>query len=163
MDRGDDLALAARIAACALRMGYSDMDSVIMRVMAARPGDPPGAWGDRARLVESYLRAAVPLALIDPGTARTILEQVEARAGLDPTTRWNTRGPWLSAWALVDLKKAQAIFEATLTALEATKEVKLWNAGFFDMIELLATPPGRREEVLGKSDRGGYWRPGQGL
>jgi hypothetical protein len=31
------------------------------------------------------------------------------------------------------------------------------------MIELLAIPRARREEIVGKSFRGGYWRPGQGL
>ena len=38
------------------------------------------------RLIESITVAAVPLALIDPGAARTVLEQIEAQGGLDPTT-----------------------------------------------------------------------------
>ena len=50
-----------------------------------------------------------------------------------------------------------------LTALDAAKEVDLWNAGFFEMVEFLAAPPARREQVLGKSSHGGYWWPGKGL
>ena len=163
MGPGDEMAIAARVAACARRIGYPDMDSVIVRVMAARPGDRRDASSDRARLIESLTTAAVPLALIDPAAARTVLEQVESRSGLDPATLWNTREPWLTAWALVDLKKAGSIFDAMMTALDGAKEVDLWNSGFYQMIELLAAPPDRREDILGESARGGFWQPGRDL
>ncbi|HZW33819.1 MAG TPA: hypothetical protein VFF52_24065 [Isosphaeraceae bacterium] len=163
MGRGDEMTVAARIAVCARRIGYPDMESVVMRVMAARPTDSPGLSGDRARLMQSVTEAAVPLALIDPGTARTVLEQISARSGLDPTTLWNVRQPWLTAWALVDLKRAEALFEAELTALEGAKEVDLWNAGFFPMLDFLAAPPHRREAALGDRSSGGFWWPGQDL
>ncbi len=159
----NEMAAAARIAVCARRIGYPDMESVIMRVMAAWPIGERHASSDRARQIQSILEAAVPLALIDPGAARTVLEQIAARGGLDPITLWNTREPWLTAWALVDLKKAESLFEAGLAALEGEKEVRLWSAGFFPMVELLATPPHRREEALGKGSYGGFWWPGRGL
>jgi hypothetical protein len=139
------------------------MQSVIMRVMAARPTGERGAFSDRTTLIRSLAVSAVPLALVDPGAARTVLEQIESRGGLDPATLWNSRDPWLTAWALIDLKRAQSIFDAMLNALDGAKEVDLYNAGFREMIELLAAPPDRREEVLYKSSPGAYWRPGQGL
>jgi hypothetical protein len=74
---------------------------------------------------------------------------------------WSVREPWLTAWALVDLEKAEALFNARLTALEGAKEVDLWNAGFYPMIELLSAPPDRREEVLSNTSNGRSWRPGQ--
>ena len=43
--------------------------------------------------------------------------------------------------ALIDLKKAEALFEAELVMLDAAKVVDLWNTGLFPMVELLATPP----------------------
>ena len=52
-------------------------------VMACRPTDSRGAR-NRAALIQSLTVAAIPLALLDPGAARTVLEQVEARGGLDP-------------------------------------------------------------------------------
>ena len=70
---------AARIVLCAARrIGYPDMEG----------RDPAGAGGparrrrhassNRARLIAAITEAAVPLALIDPGTARALLEQIEA-------------------------------------------------------------------------------------
>ena len=47
----DEMAAAARIAVCARRIGYPDMESVIMRVMAARPGGERNASSDRDRLI----------------------------------------------------------------------------------------------------------------
>jgi hypothetical protein len=160
---GGEMGVAARIAGCARRIGYPDMESVIMRVMATRPGDSRGASSDRARLMQSATEAAVSLALIDPATARTMLEQIEARSGLDPITLWNVREPWLTAWALIDLTKAEAIFKAGLTALEGAKEVDVWSAGFFPTVELLSTPPHRRVEAVGERAFGGIWWPGYQL
>ena len=159
----NEMTAAARIVLCARRIGYPDMEGAILRVLAARPGGERNASSDRARLIESITEAAVRLALIDPGTARALLEQIEARSGLDPNTLGNTREPWLTAWALVDLKKAEALFEASMAALEGEKEVRLWSTGFFTMVELLATPPHRREDVLGKHSSGGFWWPGRDL
>ncbi len=157
------MAAAARIALCARRIGYPDMEGAILRVLAARPIGERNALSNRGRLIESILEAAVPLALIDPAAARTLLEQIEARSGLDPISLGNTREPWLTAWALVDLKKAEALFEARLAALEGEKEVRLWRTDFLTMVELLATPPHRREDALGQRSSGGFWWPGHEL
>jgi hypothetical protein len=148
------------VALCARRIGYPDMESAIMRVMAARPSDTRDASSDRTRLVRSITISAVPLALIDPGAARTVLEQVQSRSGFDPATPWSVREPWLIAWSLVDIDKARAIFDAELAALDQEKEVNFWSTGFLDMVELLATPPDRREEILGQRFGGASWRPG---
>ena len=128
-------------------------------------GLPPGryvvnAYFDRDGIIATQPQHEVE---VNPGAARALLEQIEARGGLDPITLWKTREPWLTAWALVDLKKAESLFEDGLTALEGAKEVDLWNAGCFRMVELLATPPHRREEALGRGSRGGFWGPGRAL
>ena len=72
---------------------------------------------------------------------------------------WEAREPWLIAWALVDLKKAEALFEAGLTELDGEKDVNLWNTGFFQMVEFLTTPLDRRGDALGKRSFGGFWWP----
>jgi len=155
----DEIAVAARIAVCARRIGYPDMESVIMRVMAARPSDSPGADWRHERLMRSAAQAAVALAPMDPETARTVLAELEARSGLDPTKERDVREAWLMAWALVDLKRAEALVEARLIALDGAKEVDLWNAGFFQMVEFLLKPLHRREEALGERSSGGFWWP----
>ena len=119
-----------------------------MRVIAARPTDGRNASTDRTRLVRAIAVSTVSLALVDPEAARTVLEQLESRAGFDLAAEWSTREPWLIAWALVDLQKARAVFEAELASLDRQKEVNLWGTGFFEMVELLTAPPDRREEVL---------------
>jgi hypothetical protein len=153
----DEMAGAARIAICARRIGYPDMESVVMRVMATRSvGDSRVSRDD---LMRFGTQAAFELALLDPESARTVFEQVAARSELDPTKQWSVREQWLIAWALVDIKKAEALFEAGLTALDGAKEVDLWNAGLVEMAEFLAPAPQRREEMLGERSHGGFWWP----
>jgi hypothetical protein len=50
---GGEMAGAAHVAACARQIGYPDMESVIVRVMAARPSDSRNASSDRDTLMRS--------------------------------------------------------------------------------------------------------------
>ena len=153
----DETAVAARIAICAQRIGYPDMESVVMRVMATRSAGDSRA--DGPSLLRYGTQAAIALALIDPGATRTMLEQIEARSALDPTKMQSDRAPWLIAWSLVDLKRAEALFEAGLTELDGAKDGHLWNTGFFEMVEFLVKSPDRRVEALGERSSGGFWWP----
>ncbi len=139
---GGEMAGAAHVAACARRIGYPDMESVIMRVLATHPprGNGRGASGDAASFVRSVAISAVPLAVLDPAAARTVLEQLEARVPLDPASHWHTSAPWLVAWGLVDLQRAQAVFDAVLRSQDENKSPDLWNSGFFELVELLVAP-----------------------
>ena len=102
------MASAAHMAAAARHAGYPDMDSVIMRVMTTRVNPSGPRVDDPAVEIQSATMAAVPLALIDPGAARVLLQQIEARSGLDPVKLAEVAGrDWLRAWALVDLEKAE--------------------------------------------------------
>ncbi len=83
------------------------MDSIVMRVMAARPDG--GTHGPR-REVRFMVQATVSLALVDPGAASDVLNQLEGE--FDPAKFLGARAAWLSAWSLVDIKKAAAVFEA---------------------------------------------------
>ena len=149
---------AAHVAARAQQIGYPDMDSVVMRVMAARPED--GTRGAR-REVRVMVLATISLALVDPGAARDVLNQLEAE--FDPAKFVGARAPWLSAWSLVDIKKAAAVFEAQLVAVENDQNPDSLLRGFLSTAELLATPPKRREDVLQEGLYGGSWRPGEAL
>jgi hypothetical protein len=139
------------------------MESVVMRVIAARPTNGRNASTNRTRLARAIAVSAVPLALVDPEAARLVLEQLESRSGFDLAAEWSTREPWLIAWALVDLQKAAAVFESTLASLDQRKEGNLWGTGFFEMVELLTAAPDRREAILPERAGGAHWRPGQEL
>jgi hypothetical protein len=157
---GGETSRAARVAICARRIGYPDMESVIMRVMAARHNESHGWRSDHDNALASLAVSAVPLALVDPGAARSLLEQVESRGGIAHDAQWDVREAWRNAWALVDLDKAQAIFESDLADLDKEKEVRLWGTVPFKMVELLIAPPDRREEVLDRNTAAGtHWRP----
>ena len=131
-----------------------------MRVIAARPTDSRNASTERTSVARAIAVSTVFLALLDPEAARTVLEQLEARAGFDLAAEWSTREPWLIAWALVDLQKARAVFESALASLDQQKEVNLWGTGFFEAVELLTAPPDRRDAILYERASGAYWRPG---
>jgi hypothetical protein len=83
MGPDDEMVVAARVAACARRIGYPDMDGAIMRVIAARPGESRGASASRGQYVQRILEAAGPLALIDPAAARRCSSR--SRRGADST------------------------------------------------------------------------------
>ncbi len=109
INSGGALAASAHIAAAARHAGYPDMDGAILRVMAVRTS-PGGSFFDPAMEIQAAAMAAVPLALVDPGAARVLLEQIEARGGLDPARLAEVGGyDWLRAWGLVDLEKAGAL------------------------------------------------------
>ena len=156
---GDEMMAAAHIAARARQIGYPDMESVIMRVLAARPGD----WAPDSRTQIRFTTfAAISLALLDPDPARTVLEQIDAHFGsgeLNPATLPNGRHPWLTAWALVDLEKAKTLFEAELAALQENEGTDLVVRGLLNAVEILATPPACREAALKNGLYGQSWRP----
>jgi hypothetical protein len=156
---GGGMAVAAHIAVAARHAGYPDMDSVLMRVMAARPGSDARGFADPATEIRMAATAAVPLALVDPGTARVLLEQLESRGGLDPARLVEVSGQhWLRACGLVDLEKAGAAVDAQLAALERTRGARLRTSGLIGTLDLLLTPPERREAAVLHIE-GPPWRP----
>ena len=96
---GGLMAVAALISACAQRINYPDMESVLMRVMSGRPCWRFQRLEDRNDLVRALMLSAVPLALVDPDVARSVLEQVESLGGSDPNSLSDVREAWLTAWA----------------------------------------------------------------
>jgi hypothetical protein len=154
---GGAMGAAVRVASCAKAIGYPDMGSVIARVMAARPvqslNDPREGFG-------AQVAAAIPLALLDPHAARNVVTWTEARGGYKPGRQSLERETWLIAWSLVDLAKADTLFEAELATLDEAKEVNLWSTGIFKMTRILATPPARRADAMNDVNLAGSWRPG---
>jgi hypothetical protein len=159
---GGGMASAGWVALCARRIGYPDMESVIMRVLAARSAGRN--IHDPSMQIESSATAATILALIAPAAARDVLMQVEQRSGLERAELQRIAGRhWLEAWALCDLEHAERLLQAELDALVARRakepDLNLQMTGLFKMAEILATPPDRREASL-HDDLGAEWYPG---
>ncbi len=152
----DERLAAAHVAARARQVGYPDMESVLLRVMAARDG----RWqGNRYTQGRFSMLAVVSLALLDPDTARTALEQIETRGGLSPATFPIARRPRLLAWALLDLQKAEAAFEAEVASLDKERDPVPLIRGMLFTVDVLATPPEQREMAIKGGFYGGSWRP----
>jgi hypothetical protein len=159
---GGGTASAGLIAANARRIGYPDMESVVMRVLASRPTGR-GAFDDPAMQTQSATIAASILALTDPAAARELLRQIELQSGFSPADLSKAAGRhWLQAWALADLKHAEALFQTELAALAGQNDQKLdlQMTGLFKMVEVLAVPLHRRETYL-LDEIGAHWHPGR--
>jgi hypothetical protein len=159
MNFGGGLAAAAHIAASARHAGYPDMDSVIMRVMASRTSPGILGFSDPGIEITMATTAAVPLALVDPGAARMLLTQIEARSGLDSSKLVEVaRFDWLRAWSLVDLEKTGSLVDAQLAAIEKANGAGLRYGPIFRMIDILVIPPDRREATVFQAEVPS-WRP----
>ena len=138
---GAALASSAGIALNARRIGYPDMESVMMRVMAARPDGRHG-FNDPAMQAQAMTIAAPLVALLDPAAAATVLGQVEARSGLSAADLASVAGEWwLAAWSLADLKHAEGIVEAQIAAVKTSEPPDQVLRGLHKMIEVLLIPP----------------------
>ena len=156
---GGGLASSAGIALNARRIGYPDMEGVLMRVMATRP-DGQSGFRDPAMQTISATTASPLVALLDPAAARLILGQLEARSGLSPPDLAKIAGEWwLAAWALADLKHAEALTDAEFATADGPKLQTPAGRSLLTMTELLLTPPARREDYL-RGKIGASWWPG---
>jgi RNA polymerase sigma factor (sigma-70 family) len=150
--------MAARVASQALEIGYPHMESVVARVLAMRA---TGQEDSPARVAESHVATAMVLALVDPGTARQMLEAVEPRSSLIGTAYSSIGRPhWFQAWALADPARAALLFEKELAALKDKPGADLSGSGVLEMVELLTIPPrDRAYHLLRRS--GSFWFPGE--
>ncbi len=143
---------AATLAVRALQIGYPDLQGAIWRVLTRRPATDFFDYG-----AGSLERVAEILALADPETAKEILQSVERRSELlgFRSTRSLDHGHRLSAWALVDLKHAEQLFDRQLVdigniddpSVRATR-LSAFVAAAEAMADVLATPPSERLERL---------------
>jgi protocatechuate 3,4-dioxygenase beta subunit len=161
---------AARVALCARRVGYPDMESVLARVLAARPANANFAM----RYVGRTSSVEALVALLDPATAREMLVQAEESKGSlpmrnepdDPHTEViNRRGDpnpegELVAWILADGKQAEPRIDDVLKEVERAQNDVSPGYLLMRVAQVLAASPSRREEMLwGQSYE--VWYPGR--
>lgn len=142
--------LAAWTAVQAHAVGHPDMAGVIARVLACRP-DELEYWSSTA-VLETNVRMAKLLALVDPAAARHLLERVTPREHLLGTGSTGfRRQDWLLARCLADPARAAAWIDAAIAKLDPSKdETAFYDSGLLQLTQTLTVPPERRlRAVLG--------------
>lgn len=150
---GDRGTFAAFLVAQAARQGCPETGEFIDQALAMRPTDDDGS---RTRETQKNVVAmAKYLALVDPATAKHLLESVSPRC--ESLTEFGFPGieshGWSQAWALADLPQLTAMLERRLDAATKDPEVNLDNCGLDEILELLTTPSEKRIPVLDRRTR----------
>jgi hypothetical protein len=153
--RGGRPTRAALLALQASQVKYPDMESVIHRVLAARPAGSP------SREPESHVVMAMILALVDPETARDVLKSLEPHSEAIVSGGGGIgRDKWLRAWALADPRQLLARIERELNAAKGKPDWDMSRSGIAEMVDILTVPPAKRlkplTELLGE-----VWMPGE--
>ncbi|MGA2061572.1 MAG: carboxypeptidase-like regulatory domain-containing protein [Thermoguttaceae bacterium] len=153
-------AFAAQVVAQANAIGYPDVGSLIDRVLAMRSlGDEVSSPRE---LQKPTVIMAKILALVDPETAKHLLETVAPR--IDQYTDFDYFGvdarDWYQAWALADLAETVSFWQQRLETARTNPDFKLDQNSLDTTIELLTTPATDRPQLMLRYI-GGHWFPGE--
>ena len=166
MGADDEMAVAARVATCARRIGYPGHGR--RRDHAGAGGTVAGRFAKRlpgrsraGTSGASWKRPSSWLCSI-PRRAGRFSSRSRRGRGSHPVTPLehlqamaDRLGPSSTSWR----RHARSSRPSWRHAIERRKWNGSWTMGIFEMVELLTAPPDRREEVLGRRSAGGYWRP----
>lgn len=154
--RGGPPTQAALLAAHAREIGYPDMDSVIDRVLALRPTTKNSH--NPAAAVESTVVMATFLALVDPETARQVLQSFESRSDVIGSGYSGVgRDEWLKAWALADPAHAVELAEREAASAKGQREKDIARSAADEMIQLWTSS--RSEQIKQLARRHGIGLP----
>jgi 5-hydroxyisourate hydrolase-like protein (transthyretin family) len=149
---------AAHLVVKAAKCGYPEIGRLIDRALAMRPVDD-----EEYRILETQKHTVIMarvLALVDPASARRLLETVAPRC--DSLKAFGYPGveayDWCEAWALADLPQFSGMMERRLEAAATNSKIDLNNCGLDQTLELLTTPPDRRIPVMDRYTRS-FWSP----
>lgn len=151
--------IAAWIARQAREVGYPDMESVVMRVLATRP--TMADEFDPIRRVETNIAMALLLNFSAPDVARQVLEVCEPSGQLVGSGHSSIRrGEWIEAWGLADPVRARELVGRELAALTAQDKVNLQRSEVVQAVDLLSLPAAQWPRHFAV-DFGAIWFPGE--
>lgn len=145
---GGNSVFAAWTAGQAQVVGYPDMASVVARVLACRPTEQDGH--SPAHKLETLVRMAKVLALVDPAAARQLLDGVTLRSNLLGTGYSGFESQdWLMARCLADPERAPALVDEAIAKLKRQKgERDFYGSGLMQLAEVLTAPPDQRVRAV---------------
>jgi hypothetical protein len=157
--RGGRSTRAALLAVQAKEIGYPDMESVVHRVLASRMSTKESY--SVAAVTKSHVTMAMVLALVDPGTAREVLQSVEPQMeAIGSEASGIRRDAWLQAWALADPGQFPQRLERELSMAKDNPDPNTRWYDIAQMASILIVPPAERLERIARR-LGGVWTPGQ--
>jgi protocatechuate 3,4-dioxygenase beta subunit len=146
---GGRAAQAAVLVVEAHQAGYPDMESAIYRMLAVRP-TTKDAWSPVA-VQESVVVMAMYLALIDPQSAKQLLQSIEPTSdSIGSGYSGVGRDEWLKAWALADPQHALELADLEKTSAKDQNEKQRAEYALREMVELWVKEPGERLKILGR-------------
>ncbi|MGD0518901.1 MAG: carboxypeptidase regulatory-like domain-containing protein [Thermoguttaceae bacterium] len=150
--RGGRSAQAAATAVLANQIGYPDMESIVYRVLATRPTTKGGE--SPAAVQESCVVMAMYLALVDPQTAKQVLQSIEPTSdNIGSGYSGVGRDQWLKAWALVDPQHAVELTERELASAKNNNEKQRAENAVYTMVDLWFSLPGERLKNMSQNNR----------
>jgi hypothetical protein len=145
-------AQAAVLALQADRIGYPDMESVCLRVLASRM--PSGDSGSGA--LWENMTQAVLLALVQPELARDVLQIMDSRVQrTKASVAWKS---WTLAWSLVDPDQFPDRARRRLAQAKDADERNRAVCEILEVADVLTASPSDRPEIVMR-DHGGLWMP----
>jgi protocatechuate 3,4-dioxygenase beta subunit len=142
-------AKAAFLAVQAHEIGYPDMESVVWRVLAARPTTAQGE--SPVRMQEASTMMALYLAMVDPAAARHILQSLEPDSKtIGSGSSGVQREAWLWAWGLADPRHAVEVARLEISSAQDDAAKKTAVNKVLAMIDLWSTPAEKRLEYFSR-------------
>jgi hypothetical protein len=130
---------AAFLAVQAKQIGYPDIESVVYRVLACRT-TKKNAHSPVA-VLESHVAMASMLALVDPQTAKGILQSIEPQSeAIGSGMSGVGQDDWLKAWMLVDPRRGAELFDRELAAMKGNPGDSSRLYRLAEAVEVLAVP-----------------------
>ncbi len=147
--RGATAARAAWTAARAAELGHPDLAGVVARVLASRPTQDDSS--SPAQALETKVRLAKVLALVDPATARQLLEGVSPRRKLLGSGYSGFESQdWLLARCLADPARGPALVDEALAEMKDGRGREFYYTGLLQLAQVLTTPvESRARAVMG--------------
>ncbi|HZV03744.1 MAG TPA: carboxypeptidase-like regulatory domain-containing protein [Gemmataceae bacterium] len=146
---GGRAVFAAWTAGQAQVLGYPDPASAVARALACQL-DKHEAHSP-AHALETQVRMAKVLALVDPSSARHLLDRVAPQQNVLGTGYSGfEKQDWLLARCLADPERGPALVDEAIAKLDAKDRMSFYNSGLMQLAQVLSAPPEQRvRKVMG--------------
>jgi uncharacterized GH25 family protein len=144
---GGRAVFAAWTAGQAHALGYPDPASAVARALACQLSGHEAH--SPAHALETKVRMAKVLALVDPSAARHLLERVVPQQTVLGTSYTGfEKQDWLLARCLADPQRGPALVDEAIAKLDAKNDRTFYQSGLMQLAQVLSAPPERRVRLV---------------
>ncbi len=128
-------------------LGYPDPESAVARALACQLSEHEAH--SPAHALETQVRMAKVLALVDPGAARHLLARVVPQQKILGTGYSGfEKQDWLVARCLADPERGPALVDEAIAKLNAKERMDFYQSGLMQLAQVLSAPPQRRVRLV---------------